>query len=286
MQTIADFSSTVHHACNEQLTLADRAAMISNWSEAETKLKKCRTELVWHSSKIGKLICRLSLIGRYYSSRKGIALLMLCPLLIAGCGDALTPEPYVFDMTRINQDGSINDGSDYAKNPWVCVRDNQSGMTWEVKTTEPGLSNMSNTYSWYDPDQASNGGYAGKANAGVCTGSDCDTNSFTKAVNAKKLCGLSDWHLPSRFELNTIVDTSIFFPGPTLPVAFFPESLPGKYWTDTTFRTRRAGAWVWRFDYGNDYVVEKSEALSVRLVHVTPKTAKVEKTSNVGDPVK
>jgi len=205
------------------------------------------------------------------TSFRNIVLSLLCSLSIAGCGDALSPQPYVFDMTRINQDGSNNDGSDFSKRPWACVRDNQSGITWEVKSPEPGLHGINNTYSWYDPDQDSNGGYAGKANGGVCTGSDCDTDSYAKAVNAKKLCGLADWHLPSRFELNTIVDTSIFFPGPTLAKAFFPEALPGKYWTDTTFKTRRAGAWVWRFDYGNDYVVEKSEALNVRLVNATPK---------------
>jgi len=221
-------------------------------------------------------ISKVTKTKRCTASFRNMVLSLLCTMTIAGCGDALTPEPFVFDMTRINQDGSINDGSDYSKRPWVCVRDNQSGMTWEVKSTGPGLRNIDNTYSWYDPDQTSNGGYAGKANAGVCSGSDCDTESYANAVNAIKLCGLSDWHLPSRFELNTIVDTSIFFPGPTLPKAFFPEQLPGKYWTDTTFKTRRAGAWVWRFDYGNDYVVEKSEALNVRLVHATPK-APVEK---------
>lgn len=206
-------------------------------------------------------------------SFNGIALLLLCPLAITGCGEAITPKPYVFDMTRINQDGSVNDGSDYAGKPWACVRDNQSGLMWEVKKSGPGLQNVNNTYSWYDPDPKSNGGFAGKANGGVCSGSDCDTDSYIKAVNAAKLCGLTDWYLPSRFELNTIVDTSIPLPGPTHPKAFFPESFAGNYWTDTTFRTRRAGAWVWRFVDGSDYVAEKSEALNVRLTHVSPKNS-------------
>jgi hypothetical protein len=203
------------------------------------------------------------------------ALLLLCPLALTGCGEAITPKPFVFDMTRINQDGSENDGSDYAKKPWACVRDNQSGLVWEVKLSAPGLQNINNTYSWYDPDEKTNGGYAGKANAGVCSGSDCDTASYIKALNAAKLCGLTDWYLPSRFELNTIVDTSVALPGPTLPKIYFPESLGGKYWTDTTFKTRRAGAWVWRFDQGSDYVEEKSEALNVRLTHVAPKKTDV-----------
>ena len=205
------------------------------------------------------------------SSCNGIALLLLCPLIIAGCGDTLTPRPFVFDMTRLNQDGSVNNGNDYAKQPWDCVRDNQSGLIWEVKKSEPGLQNINNTYSWYDSDQNTNGGWAGKANAGVCIGSDCDTESYIKAINAKKLCGFADWYLPSRYELNSIVDTSVLYPGPTFQKSFFPESLAGKYWTDTTFKTRRAGAWIWSFDSGSDYVVEKSEAHSIRLTYVSPK---------------
>ncbi len=205
------------------------------------------------------------------SSHNGIALLLLCPLVIAGCGDTLTPKPFVFDMTRLNQDGSVNNGNDYAKQPWSCVRDNQSGLIWEVKKSEPGLQNVNNTYSWYDSDNYSNGGWAGKANGGVCTDSACDTESYIKAINAKKLCGYADWYLPSRFELNTIVDTSVPYPGPTLPQSFSPESLPGKYWTDTTFKTRRAGAWIWSFDAGSDSVVEKSEAHSIRLTYAPPK---------------
>lgn len=215
---------------------------------------------------------------RSIASCSTITLALLCTVAFTGCGEAVSQKPFVFDMTRINQDGSVNDGKDFAKTPWVCVRDNQSGLVWEVKKSEPGLQNISNTYSWYDSDQNTNGGWAGKANGGVCTGSDCDTESYIKAINAIKLCGLADWYLPSRFELNTIVDASVALPGPTLPKAYFPETQAGKYWTDTTFKTRRAGAWVWRFDQGSDYVVEKSESINVRLTHAAPKKpdAKIE----------
>jgi len=200
-----------------------------------------------------------------------IALLLLCSLVTTGC-DNNNP-PYKFDMTRLNQDGSTNDGKDYTKQPWSCVRDNKTNLVWEVKKSEPGLQNANDTYSWYDPDKNTNGGWAGKANAGVCTGSDCDTKSYINVINAKKLCGFTDWHLPSREELSTLVDTSIFFPGPTISKTFFPEPLPpGKYWTDTTFRIRHAGAWAWRFDYGNDFLSEKSEPLNVRLTRGIPKT--------------
>lgn len=198
-------------------------------------------------------------------------LVLLCPLAIAGCDDIPALKPHVFDMAYLNQDGSVNDGKDYARQPWACVLDNQSGLVWEVKRSEPGLHNINNTYTWYDSNPDSNGGVAGKANGGTCTGSDCDIESYTKAVNAEKLCGFTDWYMPSHFELGTIVDEGVFFPGPTLPKAFFPESLAGKYWTDTTFKTRRATAWAWRFDQGSEFIAEKTEALNARLTHATRK---------------
>lgn len=222
-----------------------------------------------------KMINKNALLLSGSASYGRLALLMLCPLAIAGCGDKIMPKPFVFDMMRINQDGSVNSGNDYAKQPWACVQDNQTGLIWEVKRTEPGLQSIDNTYSWFDSDPQTNGGWVGKANAGVCTGSDCDTASYIKALNAKKLCGVTDWYLPSRYELNTIVDTSVSYPGPTLPKSFFPEVLAGKYWTDTTFKTRRGGAWIWSFDVGSDSVVEKSEAHSIRLTHAFPKTPDV-----------
>lgn len=204
------------------------------------------------------------------SSRR-VALILLCSMTVAGCEKPFALKPPEFDMTRINQDGSVNDGKDYAKQPWVCVRDNKSGLTWEVKKTEPGLHDINNTYTWYDPNPDSNGGNAGKTNGGKCAGSNCDTESYVKAVNAEKLCGSSDWYLPSRYELNTIVNPAVFFPGPTLPKDYFPETQPGKYWTDTTFKTNRAAAWVWRFDHGSDYVEDKFEGLNVRLAYAAPK---------------
>ncbi len=205
------------------------------------------------------------------------ALALLCSLAITGCDDMPALKPHVFDMTHLNQDGSVNDGKDYAARPWACARDNQSGLVWEVKGTAPGLHHINNTYTWYDPDPTTNGSVAGKANGGTCAGSDCDTTSYVKAVNAEKLCGFTDWYLPSHFELGTIVDEGVFYPGPTLPKAYFPEALPGRYWTDTTFKTRRASAWAWRFDQGSEYVTEKTEALNVRLTHATLKPGELKK---------
>jgi hypothetical protein len=65
------------------------------------------------------------------------------------------------------------------------------------------------TYSWYNPDYNTNGGYPGVQNGGTCTGSACDYPSFVKAVNTVGLCGAKDWRMPGNKELLTIFQISV-----------------------------------------------------------------------------
>lgn len=48
MQTIAEFMSANHHACDEAFAIAEQAALANNWSEAETAFNNFRTELAKH----------------------------------------------------------------------------------------------------------------------------------------------------------------------------------------------------------------------------------------------
>jgi iron-sulfur cluster repair protein YtfE (RIC family) len=48
MQTIAEFMSADHHACDEAFAIAEQAALSNNWSDAETAYNKFRTELAKH----------------------------------------------------------------------------------------------------------------------------------------------------------------------------------------------------------------------------------------------
>ncbi len=93
---------------------------------------------------------------------------------------------------------------------WSCVRDNVTGLVWENKTDDGGLQDADHTYTWYNPDPATNGGNAGAQNGGGCNGSDCDTHGYVQAVNAlpQALCGFRDWRMPWREELRSIVDYS------------------------------------------------------------------------------
>ena len=86
-------------------------------------------------------------------------------------------------------------------NDWACTKDNNTGRIWEVKTTDGGLRDYQNSYSWYEPDASKNGGNAGYQNSGNCKGSQCDTYAFTNAVNTNGLCGKKDWRMPTLDEL-------------------------------------------------------------------------------------
>ncbi len=50
---------------------------------------------------------------------------------------------------------------------WVMVKDNVTGLIWEMKTNKDGVINYNdphdsdNMYTWYDSNPATNGGYVG-----------------------------------------------------------------------------------------------------------------------------
>lgn len=178
-----------------------------------------------------------------------------------------------FDFERLAADGSAYDGSgDFGSDPWSCVRDNRTGLVWEVKTGRSGLHSADDTYTWHEPDEGSNAGHPGTANGGKCTGSRCDTQSYVAAVNAEGWCGHDDWRLPSLEELATIVDSAVKYPGPTIDQRFFPDAVSAEYWTGTPYATYYAGAWTWSFAYGLNRVDWKNSAKHVRLVRGAPMT--------------
>ncbi|MDG4596254.1 MAG: DUF1566 domain-containing protein [Candidatus Contendobacter sp.] len=114
--------------------------------------------------------------------------------------------PAGFDFTKLDSDGKPLDASAPA---WDCVRDNVTGRVWEIKTDDNGLRDKGWTYIWYNPDPATNGGDAGSTGGATCggfLGNQCNTQAYTAAVNAlnPKLCGFSDWRMPTRDRLRAL----------------------------------------------------------------------------------
>jgi len=149
-------------------------------------------------------------------------------------------------------------------NNWACTRDNVTGLTWEIKM-DSGLRSKNNTYSWYNPDETVNGDEPGLKNGGKCEGSDCDTLAYIQAINELELCGISDWRLPTKRELLSIVDNGRF--KPAVDDRFFPNTLSTQYWTSSPFPEEENFAWQVYFLYGEASPDNKNENFHLRLVH-------------------
>lgn len=168
-----------------------------------------------------------------------------------------------FDFTKLDANGNDLPAS---ATSWNCVRDNVTGLIWEIKTDDGGLRDQDNTYTWYNPDDTSNGGSAGTQNGGVCTGGiSCDTDDYTQAVNSQGLCGHTDWRLPWLEELRSIVDNGIRS-GLAIDTNYFPETVRVSYWSATPYANISSYALLMAFRGGDDGGNSKGTPRHVRLV--------------------
>jgi hypothetical protein len=170
-----------------------------------------------------------------------------------------------FDFTKIDQNGFELPKS---ASDWSCVRDNHTGLLWEVKTSDQGLQDYRNTFTWYNPDSSENGGDAGTLNGGSCTGASCDTAGYISGINSQGLCGISEWRLPTRTELWSIMNLSS---SAALDESFFPNVTSGSgtsFWSNTPVAGLSSLAYLVGFgsETRGDVGSSKSFAESVRLV--------------------
>lgn len=137
-----------------------------------------------------------------------------------------------FDFTALDAVGNPTSPSTGA-NPHPCVRDNITGLIWEVKTDDRGLRAQYWNYSWYNSNPATNGGGVGYANWGVCLNSGrCDTEKYVADVNASQLCGYTDWRMPTRGELHSIVNYGT--DSPAIDTTHFPNTPElGCFWSSS-----------------------------------------------------
>jgi hypothetical protein len=177
-----------------------------------------------------------------------------------------------FDFTKIANNGTALPASaalGSGPTDWACTYDNTTGLMWEVKTTS-GLRSQSHTYTWYDSVN-NYGGNAGTASGGSCaTAGRCDTEKFVADVNAltdaNRLCGHTDWRMPTVDELSNLADLGIAWPGPTIDSTYFPNTPASLFWSGSPYAGYSDGAWVVYFYYGNDGWYNRGNAFRVRLV--------------------
>ncbi len=163
--------------------------------------------------------------------------------------------------TKLGQNGvELPDTATQQGGEWIMTRDNVTGLIWEIKTDDGLINDKDNTYTWYDSDSTTNGGYAGLPGEGT------DTEDFINALNDAVFGGYSDWRMPTIKELASLVNSSVFISGPTIDTEWFPHTMPFYYWSSTTRVENTGHAWRLFFDDGQVGCYLKSYRCHVRGV--------------------
>jgi formylglycine-generating enzyme required for sulfatase activity len=140
--------------------------------------------------------------------------------------------------TKLDANG--NDLPDSATS-WVMVRDNVTGLIWEVKTDDGSIRDRDDQYVWSDTQDV-----------------------FVAQVNAEKLGGHSDWRLPTIQELSSIAALGQY--DPAVNETYFPNTVSSYYWSSSTDAYDTIYAWSVHFSYGDDNAYGKSHSYYVRAV--------------------
>ncbi|MBQ4846492.1 DUF1566 domain-containing protein [Pseudoalteromonas sp. MMG005] len=184
-----------------------------------------------------------------------------------------------FDFTKLNQ---FADELPDSETEFTCVRDNVTGLIWEVKETNTGtvpntsIRDGKNHYTWYlsADGSAQDGSIIGPANSTCPSNVNCGIQSLIDDVNASNFCGGSNWRLPTYLELLGIIDFGHSDGKQLLDPIFFPN-IPSAallnhqyYWTTQTSVDGRSltQAFILDMQTGNDLAYPKKNTAYVRLV--------------------
>lgn len=139
-----------------------------------------------------------------------------------------------FSFTKLDSNGVplADQMTTYATTPWSCVKDNVTGLIWEVKTNDGGLHDVNTSYTAEES--------SGTEEICNLAGLTCTTTNYIEAVNNEGLCNANDWRLPTLDELFglTVLDSSVIANNPTnitIDTNYFPHIIRSQdlstYWT-------------------------------------------------------
>lgn len=175
-----------------------------------------------------------------------------------------------FSFTKLGSSGNPLPAS---AGQWNCVKDNVTGLIWEVKVDDLShLRHQEHMYTWYqsnltdgsqNPDNEDDGvGYFDTCNE-TLGDKRCNTKNYVAAVNDSGLCGFYDWRMPSAKELEGIADFS--HSNPAIDAHYFPNTPSYIFLSDTANASFEGYPWLIRFEDGSAQSMAEKEG-HVRLV--------------------
>lgn len=164
-----------------------------------------------------------------------------------------------FSFTKLGDSGQTLPAS---ATSWSCVRDEVTGLMWEIKSVDNGPRDLDKAYTnfsaAFDPNRS--------------FGSATDATGYVSAVNASGLCGADDWRLPSVHELQGLTDFGAGPNQPQIDAAWFPRTGLNNYWTgtpvagDPSFASDTDRAWYVASATGVVWMEKRQTTLRIRLV--------------------
>ncbi len=170
-----------------------------------------------------------------------------------------------FDFTKLDINGTPLPAT---ATQWSCVRDNHTGLVWEVKTIDGSIHDKQNTYRWGGLTALGNRNTGGYYN---------DWDELVNGSNDEHLCGKTGWRVPNNTELFSL--TNYNYNAPDINTDYFPGTRfdlneVSAFWTSLPFarnlfsrNSPETSAWNISFENGTSINVPSSTDLKVRLVN-------------------
>jgi hypothetical protein len=142
----------------------------------------------------------------------------------------------------------------------ACVKDNVTGLVWEVKTNDDSIHDKDNTYRW-----------GGKTHLGEGYGTYYnDWDTLVDGSNNANFCGYDDWRVSTINELENLVSLDRL--RPTIDTDYFPNlstdafTQATLFWSASPSANDTESAWYVDFSYGASRTYLRTQLRPVRLV--------------------
>lgn len=164
-----------------------------------------------------------------------------------------------FSFTKIDENGGLLQNTAMI---WSCVKDNVTGLTWEIKTLDKGVHNKDNKYLW-----------GGLTSIGINHPNQIGVyfipswNELILDSNTNSYCGKNNWRVPTVEELSSLGNYSVFLPA--IDINYFPYTLNevrSIFWTSSPTAGMDNGAWSVYFKSARIKMIARDSSQRVRLV--------------------